>query len=273
MATLATPEGVGMWRFLWETVGLGRADIGEWQPLSGVPLLDALPWAITSIVAIVAAIRSTDRRVSHLVAVVVLMFVSFRVFFAVATAMLMAPGLVRSPSRSSKPAKPLRASELMIVAGMVAVFILGSAAFSYRSLGCLHMQGSWIADRQAAAAIAGAGISGNTLTWFDWGEYAIWYLTPQIRVSMDGRRETVYSDDVLQQHLAIYYGRPGWQEELRRLNPEHIWLPTTLATVQQIEALGWKPVLTTSQSVVFSRTSGPLASAEGASSQCFPGPP
>ena len=28
---------------------------------------------------------------------------------------------------------------------------------------------------------------------FDWGEYVIWHLGPQVRVSVDGRRETVYA--------------------------------------------------------------------------------
>ena len=37
-------------------------------------------------------------------------------------------------------------------------------------------------------------LRGRMVTYFDWGEYAIWHLSPRVRVSLDGRRETVYSD-------------------------------------------------------------------------------
>src|SRR4029453_18571776 len=49
-ATLATPYGVGLWRFLRETVGFSRPDISEWQPVyvTGWPFV-AL-WLISFIV-------------------------------------------------------------------------------------------------------------------------------------------------------------------------------------------------------------------------------
>ena len=111
------------------------------------------------------------------------------------------------------------------------------------------------------------------LTWFDWGEYAIWFLSPRIKVSMDGRRETVYSDRVLSSHLAVYYGWDGWQDELRRIGPDHIWMPKSLATVDQLETLGWRPVLTTGQSIVFSKTAAPLPAWDALAQPCFPGAP
>ena len=37
LATLITPYGVELWEFLRQTVGFGRADISEWQPIHPIP--------------------------------------------------------------------------------------------------------------------------------------------------------------------------------------------------------------------------------------------
>ena len=51
VATLVNPMGVGMHRFLIETVGFGRADITEWQP---VYALGPSIWGLWIVVAILA---------------------------------------------------------------------------------------------------------------------------------------------------------------------------------------------------------------------------
>ncbi len=44
-------------------------------------------------------------------------------------------------------------------------------------------------------------VKGNILVPFDWGEYAIWKLYPDNRVSIDGRFDTVYPIDVIKDYL------------------------------------------------------------------------
>ena len=39
LATLLNPYGVGLWQFLWDTVGFARPDIVEWQSLDRLPVL------------------------------------------------------------------------------------------------------------------------------------------------------------------------------------------------------------------------------------------
>jgi hypothetical protein len=149
---------------------------------------------------------------------------------------------------------------------------------AYRNVTCIRMTGSWIADREAAAFIRDSRLSGRMLTWFDWGEYAIWFLSPQIKVSMDGRRETIYSDSMLGLHNAIYRAEPGWQDALKRIDPQHVWLPTTIPTLNEIEQMGYRPVFRTGQSAVLSRDPSILTPASGTSElsipeACFPGRP
>ena len=59
-----------------------------------------------------------------------------------------------------------------------------------RALTCLPIDDAWAPDRTAAAQLRGH--TGRLWTAFDWGEYAIWQFGAGLRVSIDGRRETVY---------------------------------------------------------------------------------
>ena len=45
------------------------------------------------------------------------------------------------------------------------------------------------------------GIKGDILIPFEWGEYAIWKLYPDCKVSIDGRFRTVYPEDVIADHF------------------------------------------------------------------------
>ena len=49
---------------------------------------------------------------------------------------------------------------------------------------------------------------------FDYGQYAIWFLAPEFKVSMDGRRETVYPDSVYAAALRFQNGTGRWDEVL-----------------------------------------------------------
>jgi len=76
------------------------------------------------------------------------------------------------------------------------------------------------------ALLKRSGIQGNMAVFFNWGEYALWHLAPEIRVSIDGRRETVYSDTVYQENLSFSAGTSGWNTLLTKY-------PTTLALVSR----------------------------------------
>ena len=65
-----------------------------------------------------------------------------------------------------------------------------------------------------------SGAEGNLIVDFDWGEYVIWRLGDRIKVSIDGRRETVYSAETLQRDTGFRDGKPGWQSWLGRGKPE-----------------------------------------------------
>jgi hypothetical protein len=116
------------------------------------------------------------------------------------------------------------------------------------------------------------------ITYFDWGEYVIWHLGPGVRVSMDGRRETVYSGKVGALHDAAYFGRAGGIEYALGLGADYAWLPARLPLTANLEAAGWGRLYATPRSVVLTAPGGAAQRAQQPRSSlpdgrwCFPGP-
>ena len=119
-------------------------------------------------------------------------------------------------------------------------------------------------------------LQGRLVVWFDWGEYAIWHFAPQLLVSIDGRRETVFSDQVMQKHLSFYYVPSSREAFLAETGPDYIWLPAALPVVSSLIADGWMPMFRGPRSIWLSRDASnavPSASPLAESGRrCFPGP-
>ena len=99
------------------------------------------------------------------------------------------------------------------------------------------------------------GGDGRVLTWFDWGEYAIWHLPVGMQVSIDGRRETVYSTALQDRHLRFYFDLSAGAALPRELNADYVWLPRGLPAVRKLETDDeWALAYEDGQSVIFART-------------------
>jgi hypothetical protein len=73
---------------------------------------------------------------------------------------------------------------------------------------------------KAVAVMKTAAVTGNLAVEFNWGEYVIWHLGPRVKVSVDGRRETVYSDKVYRENLDWMLGEGAWERLLERPETE-----------------------------------------------------
>ena len=63
---------------------------------------------------------------------------------------------------------------------------------------------------QMVSLLNDSGIKGNLAVEFNWGEYVIWHLGPEIKVSVDGRRETVYTEEIYKSNLSLINGSDNW---------------------------------------------------------------
>jgi hypothetical protein len=300
-ATLCNPYGWKMWAFLYDTVGFGRADIIDWQPIFTAGLAYGLLWMLTALAAAAGlwhtfANRPTDETtherddVDLRAAVVVLLlgFASLRVgrilaFFTIAVVSLLGPSIaafVQSLSSTrTRPERPVRRLAAGAVFAAALAVTLGAVSVSARNLSCIRMEPDLFPEAGVTAVVAQQRIQGRMLTWFDWGEYAIWYFAPSISVSMDGRRETVYSDQAIQRQLQFYAAPDERQRILAALQPAYIWMPSRLAVTARLIGDGWRPLFVGPQSTLLEKPelqraapAAPAAGSRVSAARCFPGP-
>lgn len=230
LATLVNPYGWGLWAFLLETIRLTRPEIEEWRPLWAFPPTRWLPWVMAVVASLWFARAPVPHRWTRLVVAGVLAYASLRVvrvspLFVESAVMLLAPALawrwpaapLRTPVGATR-AEQVTALLLFVVTSAAAVTV-GSA-----SLTCVTVTRDRMPEWQPVAMLK-TGESGRLVTFFNWGEYALWHLGPEVQLSMDGRRETVYSQKRLDEHDVILFGRHGAAELLTQWQPEYIWLP------------------------------------------------
>ncbi len=289
-ATLVTPYGWRLWSFLLETVRLGR-DIGEWRPLFSHPPMESVPWLVTIATAAWLLRRPHPLRLPVAAVIAMLAFSSFRVMriaplFIACAVMLLSPWFrqrfpVRTAAPAGAPGLPTVApagakvgDQRLVAAGLGAAAIAAAVYVGTGSLSCIRTEGAWIPDRDAARILAGAA-PGRLVTFFDWGEYALWHFGPRLRVSMDGRRETVYSERRLLEHDAIVRGDVGAFATLASWNAEYVWLPSrSRATRAWLLAHGYRLDRETARSFVAVRGDLPVLTlpepGPTLGSRCFP---
>lgn len=280
LGTCANPYGWRLWQFLWSTVGLGRQQISDWQPVYALGTPYVIIWLFIAGVAaslLVQHVRQRTIDVASLTLVLLFAFASFRVnrllaFFAIAATMLLTRGWRAAVERQRTAPPPSRAS--LVVAGLMGAGLLaGALIVTIQNVACVRIFDEGFPERDVAPAMAAAGLHGRMLTYFDWGEYAIWYL-PQLSVSLDGRRETVYSDATVDAQVAIYFDPSMHRAVLQHLQPEYAWLPTGLPLTAALKSDGWSTLFAGPQSTVLSaRPARPLDVPRLPDRRrCFPGP-
>jgi hypothetical protein len=91
---------------------------------------------------------------------------------------------------------------------------------------------------------------------------------------MDGRRETVYSARVLEDHWAFYRNEKNALSYPQTIGAERIWLPKAFPVVPALQERGWRVAFESDVSVVLSPdAAGPATASQIARGpRVFPGP-
>ncbi len=263
VATLITPYGWTLWRFLLSTVRTTR-DITEWRPLwQQETASDLVLWVLVAgFIGTMIVRRRRDLTWSALLPVAWLGVMSVFVarllpLFSVVATVFVARAW-RLPAGDPGPARTRPAGLLLIDAAVVGAVCLANVVTPSR---CLAIQGSWSPDLDAAGALAAAGVRGRLVLPFDWGEYAIWHLAPRLKVSIDGRRETVYSDRTIRTQSAVADGLPEGLAFLDRERPEYsLAAPSPCGGHQAVAALERVPPRRRDAALVHRGACGPARS-------------
>ncbi len=263
LATLVNPYGVDLLILLLRTATVPRPDIVEWQPLrivsvQGVGYLMLLPVAAGTLLDSHRPRSMSLVGLFCILALGPLVAVRHLPLFAVAAPVLVGEHVADAWARLFARITSKRYSPLAAVLPLLTAIALGVAASG--NVGTIRLDKRIMAYPAAAVAVLKASAAaGNLVVPFGWGEYVIWHLGPQVKVSMDGRRETVYPDDIYRASLNFEFGTGNWDEMLTN----H---PTDMALVDKHEVAynlmrlkpGWVSVYEDPAAAIFVPQGSPL---------------
>jgi hypothetical protein len=263
--TLLTPYGFGTWNAVGHALNNPHTSrvIDDWQPLTrslmamwrenhvgAIPDLFAIAIFLTLGVTLVLNPRRGD---SAIVAIALLMIVGALIatrnvpLAVVATV----PALAQHSSSFFRATRSQRASgtsQIVIAAIGAMLLIRGGLLSPTLRAGSFKPVGA-ISFMQAHR------LNGNVMSDFSWGEYLIWHLAPASKVFIDGRYDTVYPPNAIDDYLAFQYGEPGAKEVLRKYPHDFILLSTKSESALSLvgAAPEWKPIYRDRNSILFAR--------------------
>lgn len=215
-ATLINPYGLDMHRWLLGSLGSPRPEITEWAPpLPGKPVF--WPFVTLSVVAAASLIATRRRRDWTQIAILLLvgwqasMHLRHIAFFALLCGFWLPSHLQSAlkrlrPDRSEPLPTVLPARWLRMAMAAAILFGIGCQGFALASrLRDFPVQ----QERFPVGAIqfmADRGLQGKLVVAFNWAQYAIAALSPDVTVGFDGRFRTCYPQDVVDMHFDFLLG-------------------------------------------------------------------
>lgn len=286
-ATGLNPYGFGLLGFLLRTATVPRPEITEWAPLEpgSVPGAVGLGLVLLGIAGLIGGRRPVRaEEVAVFAAACVLPMAASRHYplFAAALWVVAGPHLAEAAGRRGRAGGPAGRAAL----GVLAAGMLVAGVASLPRLGCIRIEPGYFAfPARAVALLRNGGVSGNLALPYNWGEYAIWHLGPRVKVSVDGRRETVYSEGAYARSWDFQRGTGRWDRLLAE-GPTDLVLTANGSPTMNLMARepGWRALYQDSSCAVFVRGGypglGKLLAAplpglpEDGRGLCFPaGPP
>ncbi len=227
VATLVNPYGLALIALLLRTATVPRPEIWEWNP---VELTGPFGLLYMVVMAIAVSGLAFSRR-KHSVPLTILFagmalapFSARRhiALFGVTALMIAGPHVTDAFARwrEGRAARPVPVW-LAVLSGITATVLAGLAIWNTGRIRLLP----GMPVNAVALAKSIPAFRGNMVTSMAWGEYVLWHVGPRIQVSIDGRRETLYSPRVYQQHLELLFGAPGWQAVLDQYPADLALLP------------------------------------------------
>ena len=275
VATLATPYGIGTWQAVLHALENPRTHtvIVDWLSLPasivyhyrahnyGSIVCKSLAVAIFAIfgLAVFVAPRGRD---FPLVCVAVIMIAA--AFFAVrnlsiallATAIPLARHGAIALNAGRKPPRERSATIYQLTLAVVACELLLLTGLFSRKLDAN--------DPYPVGAIAFMkqhGLTGNILAEFPFGEYVIWHMDPSSRVFIDGRYDTVYPLQIIDDYIAFDRGEPAAAATLSRYPHDFVLMqPTKTGALKLVDSQGgWKELYRDASCVLLVRSASAAA--------------
>lgn len=246
LITAINPYGLGYWRYLASALSKNREHIPEWSSVItalGNPAYRETAWLILGLIGLLLAGWLAARRKKATDAVTILLFgaaalahIRNGVFLAVlASAYLPAFfSPVYTEIRQSLP-RGARALTGLLLAGCCLALVAANGLTLGRTfsldVSLAPLAAALPPDREPPYPVAALdfierhGLRGNMLCFFNWGEYLLWKFSPALKVGMDGRYETVYTEAYEREYTDFLAGRGDWKKAISAYPVDFVFLP------------------------------------------------
>ena len=263
LAMMVNPYGWKLLLFLYQTLSLPRA-ISEWQPVT-IWDLSFLRFKLMVVIFIMSLLKNYKKSCQwEVIIILITLYASLRhqrhtPFFAISAAPYLVCQLstwnIEIKAQYSK-LRLLKASQtiLIIFIGLLASFQFIQSVYRYRASNFRIIVDPDEYPIGAVRFIAHNHIKGDVLLPFTWGEYAIWKLFPECKVSIDGRFRTVYPEAVIQDHFIEDHDSKRWRALLNKY-PADILLMRQIPFFQRLISKNnnWIYVYSDRTAIVFLR--------------------
>ena len=248
LALAVNPWGWKLTLWTVETLRLPRPQLYEWQAMSFNAI--STPYFFVLLLGMLAWVFSRQpRRLWEMLAWALLAFMAFQhvrhaPLFGLASVALLPVHVQDLLTRLARQTSSLRAAiarPALAIPGIVVLLLAGGRCLQLSvssSPQPFRMEVPRALFPVAAIEYMQAHqLTGDTLTFFDWGQQVLWEL-PDNRVSFDGRLDTVYSQKVMTAHWMLYAGDdPGPALPLDQAR--FALLPTRSGGVDLLFRRGW----------------------------------
>jgi hypothetical protein len=217
-ATLVNPYGLGMHEWLWHSWGGAPPEITEWAPpLPGKPVF----WPFVMLLAVTIACLAATRHKRDWPQIVVLALVAWQaslhlrhIAFVALLCGFWLPihwhsALLRlRPERNRLPVMlPALWMRLTMTAAIFAGIVLQSTALARRLSDFPVLRSSYPVD--AIQFMVDNRLTGKLVCAFNWAQYALAALAPEVTVGFDGRFDTCYPQEAIDIHFDFLLGDSG----------------------------------------------------------------
>lgn len=237
-AIFCNPYGAELISFLLRTATTARPDITEWIPLK-VTSLAGLAYVLSMVVAIfslfLGKLKASQATVILwcMMAVAPLLASRHLALFAIATVVLLGAHIASwwQQHDATFADEGFGKYSTGFKLSLIALFAVLTCYFLPKVLprwSAIYVPSGY--PMQIVDILKKIDARGNIANGYDVGEYLIWKLGPQVKVSLDGRRETIYSDEIYLENLAFQEGAGNWDRLLERY-------PTDLVLASKGQAL------------------------------------
>jgi hypothetical protein len=237
LATLVNPYGWHLWYTTGRALLTNRLDFPEWgavswisDPVSYLGYKILLPGTVLTVGY--AIFRRGWRNVDQQGVILTGIFLALAVdsarntslFAVVAGAVL--PGFLHDRMSFSTMERPLRRLTYLCASAALAMFpLLAAIRVLPESAGLVMDYPGNSCAVDAVAFLQSRHVQGNLLVPFNYGSYALWELRGQMRVSMDGRYDLVYSPATYRRVEDFFNAQGDWKSLLTSPAPQAILVP------------------------------------------------